>query len=80
MEVYLLSQKGFVEYKHNPTINDSKTEDGTGIGNYESSILGLNPSTTYYVRSYATNLSGTFYVLTVLKQLMSSSYFHFRNY
>jgi len=45
----------------NPTINDSKTEDGTGIGNFVSGISGLNPSTTYFVRSYATNSNGTFY-------------------
>ena len=45
----------------NPTTADSKTADGTGAGNFTSSITGLNPSTTYHVRSYATNSQGTAY-------------------
>jgi uncharacterized protein (TIGR02145 family) len=44
-----------------PTINDNKTEDGTGTGNYNSTLTGLTPSTLYYVRAYATNSSGTGY-------------------
>lgn len=39
----------------NPTIADSKTSDGTGIGSFTSSISGLIPNTTYYVRAYAIN-------------------------
>lgn len=45
----------------NPTISDSKTSDGTGIGSYTSSITGLIGNTTYYVRAYATNNTGTGY-------------------
>ena len=45
----------------NPTISDSKTADGTGTGSFTSSIIGLTPNTTYYVRSYATNSVGTGY-------------------
>ena len=45
----------------NPTIADSKTEDGTGTGSFSSSLNGLTPDTTYYLRSYATNAAGTFY-------------------
>jgi len=44
-----------------PTINDSHTSDGTGTGNFTSSITGLNPGTTYHVRAYATNSAGTAY-------------------
>lgn len=46
---------------HNPTISDSKTSNGTGIGNFASSITGLTVNTTYYVRAYATNSAGTAY-------------------
>ncbi|MDA9111838.1 hypothetical protein N9J39_03090, partial [Flavicella sp.] len=45
----------------NPTIADSKTEEGTGIGSFSSSLNELTPDTTYYLRSYATNAAGTFY-------------------
>ncbi|MEM4248491.1 MAG: hypothetical protein QXH80_04415 [Candidatus Nanoarchaeia archaeon] len=45
----------------NPTIDDQKTEDGQGIGTFESIISNLTPGTTYYVRAYATNSVGTAY-------------------
>lgn len=44
-----------------PTISDSKTEDGSGVGEFSSSITGLDPETTFYVRAYATNSAGTAY-------------------
>ena len=44
-----------------PTISDSKTQDGAGAGNFTSSISGLEPNTIYYVRAYATNSKGTGY-------------------
>jgi len=45
----------------NPTVNNSHTTDGSGTGNFTSSITGLAPNTTYYVRAYATNSQGTAY-------------------
>ncbi|OFX59512.1 MAG: hypothetical protein A2046_11970 [Bacteroidetes bacterium GWA2_30_7] len=45
----------------NPTISDSKTSDGTGIGAFTSNITGLSANTSYYVRAYATNSAGTGY-------------------
>jgi formylglycine-generating enzyme required for sulfatase activity len=46
----------------NPTVSlNTKTSDGTNVGSFTSSITGLQPSTTYYVRAYATNSVGTAY-------------------
>ena len=45
----------------NPTIANSKTNDGTGIGQYTSSLTNLSPNTIYYIRAYATNGVGTAY-------------------
>lgn len=44
-----------------PTISNNKTSDGTGTGSFTSSITGLVASTTYYLRAYATNGTGTTY-------------------
>ncbi len=44
-----------------PTTADSKTTDGTGTGEFTSTITGLTAGTTYYVRAYATNAIGTSY-------------------
>ena len=45
----------------NPTIEDSKTTNGSGIGSFTSQIPNLVPNTQYYVRAYATNEVGTVY-------------------
>ena len=45
----------------NPTTADSKTSDGTGPGSFTSSITGLSPGVTYYLRAYAINTIGTSY-------------------
>jgi len=44
-----------------PTITDNKTTDGAGAGSFTSNIIDLFGGTTYYVRAYATNSSGTGY-------------------
>jgi uncharacterized protein (TIGR02145 family) len=44
-----------------PTISGLITNDGTGTGTFTSNLTGLSPSTTYYVRAYATNSVGTAY-------------------
>ena len=45
----------------NPTIENSiSTETGT-LGNLTSTLSGLTSGTTYYIRTYATNSSGTAY-------------------
>lgn len=47
----------------NPTLQNciNFTSDGIGIGSFTSNITGLSPSTTYFVRAYATNSEGTAY-------------------
>jgi hypothetical protein len=45
----------------NPTLDDDGTIDGTGTGDFNSSLSELAPNTTYYVRAYATNAAGTAY-------------------
>lgn len=44
-----------------PTISDSKTTDGLGLGVFTSILTGLTASTTYYVRAYAINNSTVSY-------------------
>ena len=47
---------------HNPAVSlSTKTKDGTGEGTFISSVSGLAPGTTYYLRAYATNKNGTSY-------------------
>lgn len=45
----------------NPTTSGEKTTDGSASGSWSSSMTGLTPSTTYYVKAYAVNGSGTSY-------------------
>ena len=46
----------------NPTIVvTTKTSDGTGTGSFTSNLSNLIQNTTYYLRAYATNSSGTSY-------------------
>ncbi|MBQ6726024.1 MAG: T9SS type A sorting domain-containing protein [Bacteroidales bacterium] len=46
---------------HNPTISGNHTTNGGGTGSFTSILTQLVPSTTYYVRAYATNIIGTAY-------------------
>lgn len=45
----------------NPTIINKRTLNGTGDGSFFSSLTNLSPNTTYHVRAYASNTSGTAY-------------------
>lgn len=47
--------------KVDPTIEDSISRDGTGIGWFSSKLRSLTPSTTYYVRAYAASSEGNIY-------------------
>ncbi len=59
-----VTERGVVwSTKENPTIDDNEgfTIDGSGTGQFNSEITGLNPETTYFYRAYATNIGGTNY-------------------
>jgi uncharacterized protein (TIGR02145 family) len=45
----------------NPTVNDEKTVDETSSSNFTCQISELNSNTTYIIRAYVTNLTGTGY-------------------
>jgi uncharacterized protein (TIGR02145 family) len=57
-----VTQRGVVwSTSPNPTTANNQSSDGSGTGNYTSTLTGLTASTTYYVRAYATNSAGTAY-------------------
>jgi uncharacterized protein (TIGR02145 family) len=45
----------------NPTTANNTTSNGSGVGNYASTLTGLTAGATYYVRAYAINSAGTAY-------------------
>lgn len=64
---------------HNPVFSGTHSTDGSGIGAFASNVTGLLPSTTYYIRAYATNSVGTAYgneitVTTSVSPLSSNIY------
>ncbi len=58
-----ISARGVVwSTTNSPTVAlSTKTIDGVGIGIFKSALSELEPSTTYFVRAYATNNLGTAY-------------------
>ena len=66
-EVFADKKSGISEYGvcwdtvSNPTLSNNKLVIGTDIGEFSITLSGLNASTTYYVRAYATNGQGTAY-------------------
>jgi hypothetical protein len=64
-----ITQKGvcWSEFTAQPTIDDSKTTDGSGSGDYTSFITLLEPGITYNVRAYATNSQGIGYATNTLQ-------------
>ena len=59
----VITAKGVVwSSSSGPTVSlSTKTNDGTGLGSFTSTLTGLTLNTVYYIRSYATNAVGTSY-------------------
>lgn len=59
---YPILRRGVVLSKNpNPTINDLKFNEGSGMGAFSVVISGLEPNAEYYIRAYATDHLGTCY-------------------
>jgi hypothetical protein len=50
---------------YNPTNSNNPVPSGTGTGNFNVTLNGLTPGTTYFARTFATNSAGTAYGNTV---------------
>ena len=61
INVIVISRGVCWNLKGTPTIQDAKTIDGSGFGNFSSSMRSLQPNTLYYIRAYANTTNGTFY-------------------
>lgn len=58
----------------NPTLENAvKVSTGNGTGNFSSYAYGVNPSTLYYVRTFATNSAGTSYGSTATVTTQATS-------
>jgi hypothetical protein len=60
-----VTDRGFVWGKYeNPTLDNSSASaytESSLLGKYDLTIEGLDPATTYFIRAYATNPTGTSY-------------------
>lgn len=72
-----ITEKGVVWSElPNPTISlETKTNDGAGASDFESIMSGLNETTEYFYRAYATNSSGTFYGDSYVLETDNSIYY-----
>jgi uncharacterized protein (TIGR02145 family) len=59
----------------NPTVSlGTKTNDASGTGSFNSSLTGLSPNTTYYVRAYSINATGPGYGQEIAFTTLSLSF------
>ncbi len=59
-----------------PTIADSKTIEGNGLGKFTSQVTGLHNNSLYYVRAYATNKIGTAYGNQMVLTTVDTNYLY----
>ena len=70
---------GFVYSMQNssPTLSDSSLEVGQDVdGQFQTQVENLQPSTTYYIRAYATNQAGTTYGNVISEDTAEGPYFN----
>ncbi len=59
---FAVTAKGFCwSMAQYPTVTDSHSNNGSGTGAFNGSLVNLQVGKTYYVRAYATNSQGTSY-------------------
>jgi uncharacterized protein (TIGR02145 family) len=62
----------------NPTLSDNKHSGGSGTGSFTSMVTGLQPNTSYFLRAYATNSTGTTYgkdvTFTTLEEQVTNTF------
>ncbi len=60
-----ITSRGIVySTSNNPTLSNSVINSGSGIGNFVITLTNLQPGTTYYYRTFATTIAGTYYSST----------------
>ena len=72
---FSITEKGIVWSENpDPTVDlETKTNEGGGVSNFQSSLTGLSASTEYFYRAYTTNSSGTAYGNTFVMVTDSAS-------
>lgn len=63
----------------NPEVNNNKTSDGNGTGEFTSNLTNLGQQKRYFVRAYATNSAGTAYGKQVKLVTKSNSNINFNS-
>ena len=61
MAMQMLLDAEYAGVKIQILIENNRTLDGNGTGEFSSSFTQLEPGTTYYVRAYVTNIEGAAY-------------------
>lgn len=76
----LVADRGFCwSTDANPSVTNNTVSDGSGTGPFSKKVTGLLSNTTYYVRAYAKNTSGTLYGNEVIFNTLGAPKARFEN-